>query len=61
MRDSQGTREARSTTRRSRIIDQVCVFSDQNFLYSWQYDNQGLRLAQLRFYPIETTAIGGAC
>jgi len=52
----------------SRELLQVCVngslsplFSDSNFDYSWQYDNQGLRLAQLRFYPIETTPIGGAC
>ena len=52
----------------SKELLQVCVdgklqplFSDANFKYSWEYDNQGLRLAQLRFYPIETTAIGGAC
>lgn len=26
--------------------------------YFWQYDNQGLKLVQLRFYPIETTVPG---
>jgi len=52
----------------SKELLQVCVngglqplFSDPNFDYYWQYDNQGLRLAQLRFYQIETTPIGGAC
>jgi hypothetical protein len=52
----------------SKQLLQVCVngvlqpiFSDKTFLYSWQYDNQGLRLAQLRFYPIATTPIGGTC
>ena len=29
--------------------------------FFYQAFQQGLRLAQLRFYPIETTAIGGAC
>src|SRR5207253_7428801 len=52
----------------SRTLLQVCVngglqplFSDDNLDYYWQYDNQGLRLAQLRFYQIETTLSGGAC
>jgi hypothetical protein len=28
------------------------IFSDKAFTYYWDYDNFGLRLAQLRFYPI---------
>jgi hypothetical protein len=40
------------------------LFSDTTAQYYWQYDNQGLRLAQLRFYPgVQTTvpAGGQAC
>jgi hypothetical protein len=37
--------------------DNICdtrsgVFSEEAFTYYWDYDNYGLRLAQLRFYPI---------
>jgi len=39
----------------------VPIFSDLGTDYFWQYDNTGLRLAQMRFYPISTTAIGGDC
>lgn len=28
------------------------IFSEEAFTYYWDYDNSGLRLAQLRFYPI---------
>ena len=28
------------------------IFADNAFGYYWDYDNNGLRLAQLRFYPI---------
>ena len=28
------------------------IFDDDAFTYFWDYDNNGLRLAQLRFYPI---------
>src|SRR5437870_8749666 len=52
----------------SKDLLQVCVngslqplFGKTNYDYFWNYDNQGLRLAQMRFYPIVTTAIGGAC
>jgi hypothetical protein len=39
--------------------DQICdtrvfLFDDENADYFWQYDNNGLRLAQLRFYEIPT-------
>lgn len=36
-------------------LERVPLFGDgyENFL--WEYDNNGLKLAQLRFYPIETT------
>ncbi len=36
-------------------IDRVPLFSDPLADYYWQYDNQGLHLAQLRFYEIATT------
>jgi hypothetical protein len=38
------------------------LFSNKNVDYFWQYDNQGLRHAQLRFYPIPTdSGIGSGC
>lgn len=36
------------------------IFDDENKDYFWQYDNNGLRLAQLRFYPMQV-AINDAC
>ena len=30
----------------------ISLFSDDNFLYFWSYDNSGLKLAQLRFYEV---------
>jgi hypothetical protein len=52
----------------SKQLLQVCVngqlsalFSTSNFNYFWNYTDNGLRLAQLRFYPIETTLSGGSC
>ena len=39
----------------------VPLFSDLGTDYFWQYDNTGLKLAQMRFYPKSTTAIGGDC
>jgi hypothetical protein len=52
----------------SKQLLQVCVngqlsalFSNTNFNYFWNYTDNGLRLAQLRFYPIETTTSGGSC
>ena len=35
-------------------LDRVPLFGDQLQDYFWQYDNTGLKLAQLRFYPIPT-------
>jgi hypothetical protein len=35
-------------------IDRVPLFSDSLADYYWQYDNNGLHLAQLRFYEIAT-------
>ncbi|HEX7847057.1 MAG TPA: hypothetical protein VF476_14750 [Chitinophagaceae bacterium] len=32
-------------------LDRVELFSDDLDTYYWYYDNQGLKLAQLRFYP----------
>jgi hypothetical protein len=39
----------------------VPLFSDLGTDYFWQYDNSGLKLAQMRFYPISTTPVGGDC
>jgi len=39
----------------------VPLFSDLGTGYFWEYDNTGLKLAQMRFYPISTTPIGGDC
>lgn len=39
----------------------VPLFSSLGTDYFWQYDNTGLKLVQMRFYPISTTAIGGDC
>ena len=42
----------------------VPLFSDQTSDWYWQYDNNGLRNAQLRFYPgVQTTVpdSGAAC
>jgi hypothetical protein len=37
------------------VCDQrVGLFDDSGDDYWWSYDNDGLRLAQLRFYPIPT-------
>jgi hypothetical protein len=36
-------------------LEQFPLFSDQMDQYYWYYDNQGLKLAQLRFYEILTT------
>lgn len=47
-RDGDGTAERES------------IFSDANADYFWQYENAGLRHAQLRFYPTPAD-IGGAC
>ncbi|KPL03084.1 MAG: hypothetical protein AMJ90_04170 [candidate division Zixibacteria bacterium SM23_73_2] len=33
----------------------VGLFDQEIFQYFWDYDNHGLKLAQLRFYPIEDT------
>jgi hypothetical protein len=52
----------------SKQLLQVCVngklsalFSNSNFNYFWNYTDNGLRLAQMRFYPLETTTSGGGC
>jgi hypothetical protein len=42
-------------------LELVPLFSTLGTDYFWQYDNDGLKLAQMRFYPISTTAIGGDC
>ena len=38
------------------ILERAPLFSDQLQDFFWQYDNKGLKLAQLRFYPnVQTT------
>lgn len=37
------------------------LFDEENHDYYWTYDNNGLRLAQLRFYPNTPTDISGPC
>ena len=36
------------------LIERYPLFSDSTLQYYWNYDNQGLKLAQLRFYEIAT-------
>lgn len=35
-------------------VDKVPLFDDRLQDFYWQYDNNGLRLAQMRFYQIAT-------
>lgn len=35
-------------------IERVPLFADGDDSYYWYYDNQGLKVAQLRFYPVST-------
>jgi hypothetical protein len=35
-------------------IDRIPLFSNDAYQYFWEYDNKGLKLAQLRFYEIPT-------
>ena len=36
------------------ILERVGLFDEELYEYFWDYDNQGLKVAQLRFYPIST-------
>jgi hypothetical protein len=35
-------------------LERVPIFGDDDYGYFWDYDNNGLRLAQLRFYEVST-------
>jgi hypothetical protein len=35
-------------------VDQIPLFSNLDLSYYWSYDNEGLKLAQLRFYEVPT-------
>jgi hypothetical protein len=35
------------------VTEQVSLFDDALEDFFWQVDNNGLRLAQLRFYPVQ--------
>jgi len=37
------------------IVDRVPLFDGGLTDFFWQYDNNGLKLAQLRFYEVPTT------
>jgi len=37
-------------------VEQIGLFSDALLSYYWNYDNQGLKLVQLRFYEVPTVA-----
>lgn len=37
------------------VIDRMPLFDDRLQDYFWQYDNNGLKLVQLRFYPVSTS------
>lgn len=39
------------------ILERVGLFDEEMYGYYWDYDNHGLKLAQLRFYPV-TTDVG---
>ena len=39
------------------VLERYNLFNDRLQDYFWQYDNKGLKLAQLRFYPCETKII----
>jgi hypothetical protein len=34
------------------LVERVGIFDERLYSYFWDYDNNGLRLAQLRFYPV---------
>jgi len=36
-------------------VSQIALFSNSLLSYYWSYDNEGLKLAQLRFYEVPTT------
>jgi hypothetical protein len=35
-------------------VDQISLFSNLDLSYYWSFDNEGLKLAQLRFYEVPT-------
>ena len=36
------------------MLERVGLFDEELYEYFWEYDNRGLKIAQLRFYPITT-------
>ncbi|MEK7615931.1 MAG: hypothetical protein AAB420_01850 [Patescibacteria group bacterium] len=42
------------------VLDRMPLFDDRLQDYYWSYDNNGMRLMQLRFYPIGTNVEAGA-
>jgi hypothetical protein len=36
------------------VVDRMPLFGDDAYMFYWDYNNQGLKLAQLRFYEIAT-------
>ena len=41
-------------------LERTPLFGDDAYMYFWEYDNQGLRLAQLRFYDEYSTQLQDA-
>ncbi len=39
------------------ILERVALFDDATWDFFWSYDNTGLKLAQLRFYPIPDSLV----
>lgn len=48
-----------ATTGACSQTSQIPLFSDDTKSYLWDYDNDGLKLAQLRFYEVPTTVTFG--
>ena len=36
------------------VLERLGLFDEELYEYFWEYDNHGLKIAQLRFYPIST-------
>jgi hypothetical protein len=49
-----------TTTGECLDVDQIPLFSNDLLEYFWSYDNEGLKLAQLRFYEVPTVTPWGA-
>jgi hypothetical protein len=46
-----------ATTGACTSVSQISLFSNDQISYLWSYDNEGLKIAQLRFYEVPTTPV----